>query len=87
MGEWQNFGPEIQVEGLNVTNKDVNVTVEKVTFSFDVWRSLFAFRPHFRELTFEQLYVNYHSPIFTGQSGDITLTEPDDISSIFLEQF
>lgn len=87
MGEWQNFGPDIQVEGLNITNKDVNVTAEKVTFSFDVWRSLFAFRLHFRELTFEQLYVNYHSPIFTGQSGDITLTKPDDISSIFLEQF
>lgn len=86
-GEWQNFGPDIQVEGLNITNKDVNVTAEKVTFSFDVWRSLFAFRLHFRELTFEQLYVNYQQPIFTGQSGDITLTEPDDISSLFLEQF
>lgn len=86
-GTWQNFGPDIQVDGLNITNKDVNVTVEKVTFSFDVWRSLFTLRPHFRELTFKRLYVDYQRPIFTGQSGDITLTEPDDISSLFLEQF
>ncbi|MEQ4922570.1 AsmA2 domain-containing protein YhdP [Proteus hauseri] len=86
-GEWQNFGPDIQVEGLHIDNQEVDVTAEKVTFSFDAWRSLLTLRLHFRELTFEQLYVDYHSPIFTGQSGDITLTEPDNISSLFLEQF
>ncbi|WYW99601.1 AsmA2 domain-containing protein YhdP [Proteus vulgaris] len=86
-GEWQNFGPDIHIKGLNIKNKDVNINAEKVTFSFDVWRSLLTFRPHFRELTFEQLDVNYQRPIFTGQSGDITLTAPDDISSLFLEQF
>lgn len=86
-GEWQNFGPDIQVDSLVINNKDVDVRAQQITFSFDIWRSLFAFRPYFRELTFEQLYVNYHRPIFTGQSGDITLTKPDDISSLFFEQF
>lgn len=86
-GEWQDFGPDIQIDGLSIDSQDVDVIAEKITFSFDIWRSLFYFRPYFRELTFEQLHVNYQRPLFTGESGDITLTEPDDISSLFFEQF
>lgn len=48
--------------------------------------SLLHFQLYFRELTFEQLAVNYKKPIFTGQNGDITFTEPDDIFH-FLKQF
>ncbi|EOG9027083.1 AsmA2 domain-containing protein YhdP [Proteus mirabilis] len=86
-GEWQNFGPDIQITGLYIDNNSIEVSAEQITFSFDVWRSLLHFQLYFRELTFEQLAVNYKKPIFTGQNGDITFTEPDDISSIFLKQF
>lgn len=86
-GEWQTFGPDIQIEGFHVDHQDVDVSASQITLSLDVWHSLFAFRLYFPEITFEKLYVDYRKPIFTGESGDLELTKPDDISTLFLQQF
>ena len=86
-GVWQNFGPDLSIEGLHIANQDANVSAKQITFSFDVWRSLLHFRPYFRELTFNQLNVDYQQPLFSGEEGDISFSEPDDISSLFFKQF
>lgn len=66
-GEWQNFGPDIQITGLYIDNNSVEVSAEQITFSFDVWRSLLHFQLYFRELTFEQLAVNYKNLFLLGK--------------------
>ncbi|WP_237386530.1 AsmA2 domain-containing protein YhdP [Xenorhabdus sp. Sc-CR9] len=85
-GHWESFGPSLEIRDISAKAENADIHAKKIVLSLDVWRSLLQRRWYFRDLSFYQLQVNYNKALF-GQDGDSLLSEPDDVSSLFLEQF
>nr|WP_232370185.1 AsmA2 domain-containing protein YhdP [Xenorhabdus lircayensis] len=84
-GHWESFGPSLEIRDISAKAEHVDIHAKKIMLSLDVWRSLLQRRWHFRELSFYQLQVNYDKALF-GQGGESMLSEPNSLSSLFLEQ-
>ncbi|PHM27414.1 AsmA2 domain-containing protein YhdP [Xenorhabdus budapestensis] len=85
-GNWQSFGPQLEVRDLRAVTGETNIKAKKVTLSLDIWRSLLQRRWHFRDLSFYQLQVDYDKPLLDGE-GESLFPKPDSLSSLFLERF
>ncbi|AYA41128.1 AsmA2 domain-containing protein YhdP [Xenorhabdus nematophila] len=85
-GHWESFGPSLEIRDISAKAEHGDIHAKKIVLSLDIWRSLLQRRWYFRDLSFYQLQVNYNKALF-GQNGDSVLSEPDSLSSLFLEQF
>ncbi|NHB93008.1 DUF3971 domain-containing protein [Photorhabdus cinerea] len=85
-GEWESFGPVLELRDISVKTASADVKAKKITVALDIWLSLLRMQWNFRDLTFYQLQVNYHQPLFNAQSGNM-LSQSDTFSDLFLEQF
>ncbi|KMJ44892.1 hypothetical protein AB204_11790 [Xenorhabdus khoisanae] len=85
-GHWEPFGPSLEIRDISAKADHVGIDAKKITLSLDIWRSLLQWRWYFRDLSFYQLQVNYDKGLF-GQDGESMLSEPNSLSSLFLEQF
>jgi uncharacterized protein (TIGR02099 family) len=63
-GSWQTFGPQIQIDGLQVTLPDASWHVEHLTLALDVWQSLLHWRWQFRDLTFYHSSFTLETPLW-----------------------
>src|SRR5476651_486042 len=84
-GNWQTFGPTLELKQLSVTLPDASVKVERVTLALDVWQSLLHFRWQFRDLTFYNLDLVTNAT-FGGEAKNSKGLEANRISDIFLKQ-
>ncbi|MBS9430055.1 AsmA2 domain-containing protein [Photorhabdus akhurstii] len=85
-GEWESFGPVFELRDIGVKTANADVKAKKITVALDIWLSLLRMRWNFRDLTFYQLQVDYHQPLFNDQSGNM-FSQSDLFSELFLEQF
>ncbi|WP_338884218.1 AsmA2 domain-containing protein YhdP [Xenorhabdus sp. TH1] len=85
-GHWEPFGPSLEIRDIRAKTADVDIHAKKVMLSLDVWRSLLQRRWHFRDLSFYQLQVNYNKALFDTE-GENRFSQPDSLSTLFLEQF
>ncbi|MDC9605514.1 AsmA2 domain-containing protein YhdP [Xenorhabdus griffiniae] len=85
-GHWEPFGPSLEIHDISAKTADADIHAQKVILSLDVWRSLLQRRWHFRDLSFYQLQVNYDKALF-GAEGENRFSQPDSLSTLFLEQF
>lgn len=66
-GQWENFGPVLEIKSLNVGLKDNGkLQVDRVTLALDVWQSLLHLRWQFRNLTFYDLNLVTNTPLISG---------------------
>ncbi|TPG61857.1 AsmA2 domain-containing protein YhdP [Ewingella americana] len=84
-GNWQTFGPTLELKKLSVTLPDSSVKVERVTLALDVWQSLLHMRWQFRDLTFYNLDLDTNATL-GGSAKDTKGFEANRISDIFLKQ-
>lgn len=84
-GNWQTFGPTLELKKLSVTLPDASVNVERITLALDVWQSLLHMRWQFRDLTFYNLDLDINAT-FGGNAKDSKGFEANRISDIFLKQ-
>ncbi|OTA19267.1 TIGR02099 family protein [Xenorhabdus beddingii] len=85
-GHWGSFGPSLEIRDISAKAEHIDIHAKEIRLSLDVWRSLLQGRWYFRELSFYQLQMNYDQTPF-GQDGESALSEPNSLSSLFLEQF
>lgn len=81
-GEWESFGPVLELRDISVKTASADVKAKKITVALDIWLSLLRMRWNFRDLTFYQLQVNYHQPLFNDQSGNM-FSQSDTFSDLF----
>ncbi|MFS2221349.1 AsmA2 domain-containing protein YhdP [Pantoea sp. B65] len=86
-GNWQNFGPTLEIRDLNVGLKDGGrLKIDRVTLALDIWQSLLHARWQFRDLTFWQMHLTTNSPLVESANNSTSL-KADQISDLFLRQF
>lgn len=86
-GSWQNFGPTLEVTGVDVGLKDGGrLKIDRVTLALDIWQSMLHARWQFRDLTFWQMHFTTNTPLVTRDGQSNTL-KSDQISDLFLRQF
>ncbi|KAB8306828.1 AsmA2 domain-containing protein [Erwinia endophytica] len=86
-GQWENFGPVLEIKSLNVGLKDNGkLQVDRVTLALDVWHSLLHLRWQFRNLTFYDLNLVTNTPLISGDGKKMRF-KPGELSDLFLRQF
>ncbi|VTP67712.1 Uncharacterised protein [Serratia rubidaea] len=62
-GQWENFGPQLEVRNLRAAMAKSDLHIERVTLALDVWQSLLHWRWQFRDLTFYQLQLDINTTL------------------------
>ena len=85
-GQWENFGPQLEVRNLRAAMAKSDLHIERVTLALDVWQSLLHWRWQFRDLTFYQLQLDINTTL-GGDENKGSAIQPGTISDLLLYQF
>ncbi|BGI50992.1 MAG: AsmA2 domain-containing protein YhdP [Arsenophonus endosymbiont of Ceratovacuna japonica] len=86
-GEWSSFGPILTFSNVNIATKKINFKIKKIIFSLDIWRSLFYFHIHFRNIILYKLDINYYKIPKFIKKVDFTYFNLDILDKLFFYQF